>query len=147
MDTPDYDDPAVEAEWCALARSEVVDYLSAEGVEHGEVGEWPAWHVAPVVSLWAIESKARSGWVGWWAIFGDLPTDYISAQTLKHPRDAVRAIAERWLRYAVDVREGRPPAEFGFRGETPPDQLVPLLETRASVLSEWVDDDSVWEGL
>jgi Domain of unknown function (DUF4826) len=91
---PDYNDPAVEEQWCAERRAEVTAYLQRERVDHGRVGEWPAWHVAPYVSIWAIESKQRPGWVGWWAICGDLPTDYVSAETIKEPRDAVRSIAE-----------------------------------------------------
>ncbi len=87
----DYDDPAIEEQWCQERRAQVEAYLQHQRVEHGRVGEWPAWHVAPHVSLWAIESKVRPDWVGWWAICGDLPTDYVSAANIKHPREAVRA--------------------------------------------------------
>jgi hypothetical protein len=59
-----YDDPAVEERWCESRRVEVVDYLRREGVGHRRVGEWPAWHVAPYVSVWAVESRTRPGWVG-----------------------------------------------------------------------------------
>ena len=38
-------------------------YLQREGVEHGEIGEWPACHVAPYVSISAIASKKRPDWV------------------------------------------------------------------------------------
>ena len=95
MTQPDYDDPATEHRWCADRRVEVADYLAAEGVAHGQIGAWPAWHVAPYVSVWAIESKRKPGWVGWWVLCGDLPTDYVSAATIKHPRKAVEAFAHR----------------------------------------------------
>ena len=84
---PDYDDPPVEEQWCEDRRAQVAAYLQREGVEHGQIGEWPAWHVAPYVSIWAIESKKRPDRVGWWVICGDLPTDYVSAAKIKHPRD------------------------------------------------------------
>ena len=102
---------------------------------------WPPWHVAPYVSIWAIESKTRPDWIGWWAICGDLPTDYISAAHIKHPRQAMRAIAEEWLEQAklmasnerhVDIRIGQP-EEWA--------SLAPLLETRASLLLQWANED------
>jgi len=89
-----FDDPAQEEKWCEERRAEVAAYLKAEGVSHGRIGEWPEWHVAPYASIWAIESAARPEWVGWWVICGDLPTDYVSADTIKHPRDAMLAISK-----------------------------------------------------
>jgi hypothetical protein len=141
---PNYDDPTVEAQWCADQRAEVTAYLHRERVDHGQLGEWPAWHVAPHVSVWAIASKKSPGWVGWWVICGDLPTDYVSAKTIKHPREAVRAIAEEWREQArlmanadshPDTRIGRPEDRAS---------LAPLLAARAAKLLELVDDDSVW---
>jgi len=72
MTTPDFDDPAVEKRWCAERRAAVADYLKKQGVDHGEIGEWPAWHFAPYVSIWAIESKKRPSRLGWWVICGML---------------------------------------------------------------------------
>ena len=91
MEEPNYDDPAIEERWCEERRKEVTDYLDRQKVEYKEVGEWPAWHVPPYVSIWAIESAQKPGLVGWWVVCGDLPTDYISADTIKHPREAMRA--------------------------------------------------------
>src|SRR6266446_5228772 len=56
MKKPDYDDPAVEERWCNEQRVNVTNYLSSQKVKHGRIGDWPAWHVAPYVSIWAIES-------------------------------------------------------------------------------------------
>jgi hypothetical protein len=145
MTGPDYDDPAVEEQWCGERRADVERYLLGEGVEHGRIGEWPAWHVAPYVSVWAIESKVKPGWVGWWAICGDLPTDYISAGRIKHPRKALQAIADRWLRHCDLVRSGGKSSEFSIGGsEGTPADLLPLLETRAAMLASWAQDDSMW---
>jgi hypothetical protein len=144
---PDYDDPAVEEQWCEARRAQVAAYLEREGVAHGRIGEWPAWHVAPLVSVWAIESKKRPDWVGWWVICGDLPTDYISAAEIKHPREAVRSIAKEWRDQARlmttqdrpdDIRIGRPEDWAS---------LAPLLEARARLLTDLADDDSLWEGV
>ncbi len=104
---PDYDDPAVEEKWCADQKAQVTAYLVREGVVHGQIGEWPAWHIAPIASVWAIESKKSPGWVGWWVICGDLPCDYVAADTIKHPREAVRAIAQSWLEQSKLMEKGQ----------------------------------------
>jgi hypothetical protein len=99
------------------------------------------------VSVRAIESKKRPDWVGWWVICGDLPTDYISAAEIKHPREAVRSIAKEWRDQARlmttqdrpdDIRIGRPEDWAS---------LAPLLEARARLLTDLADDDSLWEGV
>jgi hypothetical protein len=146
VEAVDYDDPRVEKLWCETARTQVARYLEVQSVSHGQIGKWPAWHVAPHVSIWAVESRAKPGLVGWWVICGDLPTDYVSADGIKHPREAVRAIARRWRRYCAAVRSGSPPGECQIRGVTESPELTVLLEARAQILAKWADDDSVWEG-
>src|SRR5258708_1199315 len=96
-----------EGRWGGERRKEVRGFLAGESVRHGRIGSWPAWHVEPYVSVWAVESLARPGWVGWWVICGDLPTDYVSSARIKHPRTALRAFAKRWLAVANCMRRGR----------------------------------------
>ncbi len=146
MNAPDYDDPALEMRWCADRRDEVGRYLAAEGVDHGQIGEWPAWHVAPCVSVWAVESRLKPGWVGWWVVCGDLPTDYVSAGEIKHPREVLQAISDKWRRYCESVRSGAQPAELSIgSARAIPLELIPLLEARATMLASWAQDDSNWE--
>jgi hypothetical protein len=141
----DYDDPVVDEAWCQDRRAEVTEYLEREGVVHGRIGEWPAWHVAPYVSVWAIESVTRPDWVGWWAICGDLPTDYLSAKDIKNPREAVRAFANRWLKVSSCVTPGVPHPALNIRASAEWPSLAPLLESRVSILLEWASDESLWE--
>jgi hypothetical protein len=99
MGSNNYDDPEVLEHWRSGQRVLIENYLLSQGVEHGRIGDRPAWDVAPYVSIWAIESLARPAWIGWWVISGDLPTDYISSADLdppQHPRKAVHAIAVRF---------------------------------------------------
>lgn len=140
----DYDDPAVEEQWCEERRAQVTAYLQREGVEHGRIGEWPAWHVAPYVSIWAIESKDAPDWIGWWVICGDLPTDYISAAQIKHPREAIRSIAEEWRQQAKLMASGERHSNIRIGRPEEWASLAPLLETRASALLQWANDDSLW---
>lgn len=137
---------AEEEQWCAERRDEVARYLADAGVAHGQIGEWPAWHLPPYVSVWAIESGQNPGWVGWWVVCGDLPTDYLSASTIKHPRAAMQAFADRWVPAAASMARGEAPAEFSIG--TPADwpNLAPLLDARAALLQDFAQDDSLWEG-
>jgi hypothetical protein len=144
---PDYEDPATDERWCATARAEVVDYLAREGLRHGEVGARPAWHFAPVVSVWAVESLRRPGSVGWWVVQGDLPTDYVSAGTIRHPREALGALAREWQEYVAAVRAGRPPKDRSIGTGMPQEEMLSLLEPRARLLSAWAADDALWEDL
>lgn len=141
----DYDDPTIEKQWCAERQAEVADYLRHEAVTYGRVGEWPAWHLAPYISVWAVESASRPNWLGFWVLCGDLPTDYVSAETIKHPRDAIRAIAQRWLEASSVMAQGKRPEFLNVGAIEDAKELAPMLESRASLLMDWVNDEELWE--
>ncbi len=148
MPKPDYDDPYVEECWCAEQQNIVADYLRSQKLNHGRIGEWPAWHIAPYASIWAIESLTRPEWIGWWAISGDLPTDYISAggvEPPQHPRKAMRVFAQNWLDVVKAWKEGREIDNTRIGNSSARDELGPLLESRAMLLMQWADDESLWE--
>lgn len=141
----DYDEPEADARWCAERREEIAAYLQREGLTHGQIGADPAWHVAPYVSVWAIESLAAPGNVGWWAISGDLPNDYVSADDVKDPREAVRAIALLWQEAADCMSRGDVHPTFRIGSGQRDHELAPLLASRAELLLEWVGDAELWE--
>ncbi len=101
-----YDDPEVEAKWFSERRIEVAEYLQPGGVIHGMIADEPAWHAAPYVSLWAIESFEGPGALGWWAISGDLPNDHVSASKAGNPRDTIQAMASLWRETAGYMERG-----------------------------------------
>jgi hypothetical protein len=143
----DYDDPLVDERWCNERRDDVIAYLQQEQVAHGEVGESPAWHIAPYVSIWAIESKLNPSWVGWWVICGDLPTDYVSSGSIKNPRDAIRAIADRWRTAAEQMARGHSSPDFSIGSPTDWTTLAPQLASRAELLADWAADQELWVDL
>jgi hypothetical protein len=145
MKNDDYDDPQIEEAWCNERRQDVRDYLRRQGVMHGEIGEWPAWHVVPYVSIWAIESRVIPGAVGWWVICGDLPTDYVSAAKIKHPREAMAEFGKRWAKIIPYLQQGKPHPKFAVRMEGKRRQLAPLLKARAKLLSGWAKDETLWD--
>ena len=140
------DDPttADEEAWCASQRFQVLEYLEQERLAHGELGEWPAWHVWPHVAVWAVESAHRPGWVGWWVVSGDLPTDYTSCGPERHPREGVRDIAQRWQQAASLWKEGKRAHGFSIGSPDNEASLAPLLAARADLLLSFVADDSLW---
>jgi len=145
MKNIDYDDPQIDEKWCNARRQEVIEYLKQQGVDHGEVGEWPAWHAAPYLSIWAIESIKKPGWVGWWVVCGDLPTDYISADIIKHPREALRAFGYRWQEVASYMARGESYPGITIGSSEDWQQLAPLLTARATIFLDFANDDDLWE--
>lgn len=143
--TIDYDNPEIEERWCADQRAAIARYLHGEGIRHGKISEWPAWHVAPYVSVWAIESALQPEAIGWWAISGDLPTDYVSASQVDHPRKALQLIARRWLTASDAMSAGRPADGFLVGDQASATQMAPLLRSRAAILLDWGEDESLWE--
>ncbi|WP_457422632.1 DUF4826 family protein [Roseateles sp. P5_E7] len=141
----DYDDPEVDAQWCAERREEIAAYLQREGLTHGQIGADPAWHVAPYVSVWAIESLIAPGAVGWWAISGDLPNDYVSAEGAKNPREAVRSIALLWQETADYMSRGEAHPSLRIGSGQQDHELAPLLASRAKLLLDWASDTELWE--
>jgi hypothetical protein len=78
-DCANIDDPE-EAAWVAAERQRVIEYLADQGVEHAGVSAAPRWFVSPYLAIWAARSRAKPDFVGWWAISGDVPTDYMTCR-------------------------------------------------------------------
>lgn len=137
--------PTAEERWCAERRKQVRAYLKDERLEHRRNRGLARLAYRAVRLLWAIESAARPGWVGWRTICGDLPSDYLSARCAKHPRTALRAFAKRWLAIARCMERGRahPSIRIGDRSAWP--KLAPLLRARAQLLAKVARTNSIWQ--
>jgi hypothetical protein len=98
-------EPTSEDSWCAERSADVAACLQLQGIEHGRIGEWPAWHVMPYASVWAVESPHRPEWIGWWVISGDLPSDVLAAP---RPDHAARRTARFWQTLGAARRVARP---------------------------------------
>lgn len=132
--------------WCRTQRQQVLVYLSDEGFKSPNVGDWPAWHVAPVISVWAVESVELPGSVGWWAVSGDFPTDYTACSVERHPRQALRDIGSRWQNAAARWADGQPADGFGLRNVAEEGELAPLLLARSQQFLNIAADDGNWKG-
>ena len=142
--SPPNEDVNDENAWHEACRDRVAQYLKDQGVVHGRIGEGPAWSVPGVMSVWAVESGRAPGRVGWWVLCGDGPTDYVSSKDIRSPREAVRAIAQRWQVACGYLARGEAPPDFELGSPDSRRQLAPLLESRAALLLQWVAEDAIW---
>ena len=135
-----------ENTWIASQRKIVQEYLDRQAVGHLGVGEYPAFHVHPYVAVWAVQSKKAPCWVGWWAISGDLPTDYVERGKIAHPREALRAFARQWRELSAYMLRGEehPDIKIGTPDQWP--GLGDLLRRRAQILKSYADNDEIWVG-
>jgi hypothetical protein len=141
---PDYNEEQEEA-WVADERNKVVAYLVQQRVEHLGVGEWPAFHLQPYLAIWVVQSKKCPGAIGWWAISGDAPTDYMSGEGVHHPRKAMAHFSRRWAEVSDYMRRGQahPETRIGKKEDWP--DLAPLLRSRSELLGEFAANDELWE--
>ena len=140
----DYDDPTLEDDWIRTKRIQVTTYLRDQNLNHGAIGNFPAWHVAPCTSVWAVESFIAPGYVGWWAVCGDHPTDYIAAST-KHPRGALRVFSQNWTKLAADMKAKRPLFSSWIGNRSNSRHLATLLDGRAKAFLAFAEDDELWD--
>lgn len=143
-DQPNFDDPKVEEEWCAQGRDHVEWFLDQQPIEHGRIGEWPAFHIAPHVAVWAIESGEEEDLLGWWVITGDLPTDYFSAMELHHPRQVLAEAAARWQMLLDNVAKGVEDESISLAGLAENPELQEVLRVRIELLKRTFNQEEFW---
>jgi hypothetical protein len=145
MSSEDYTRDEEEA-WVASERDKIVAYLVTQGVDHLGVGGWPAFHLCPHFASWAVQSKKWPGSIGWWAIGGDMPTDYMSGDGVRHPRKAMEHFSRQWAEVSdcMDRGETHPGTKIGNKEVWP--ELAPLLKIRSELLGEFAANDDLWAG-
>ncbi|MEQ8837595.1 MAG: DUF4826 family protein [Lacipirellulaceae bacterium] len=130
----------------AEKRSTLAAYLEQQSIGSPNIGEWPAWEMAPHFGIWCIESQKQPGKIGWWAFAGDCPTDYVSESGACHPRSALRELVWNWEGYVAHMKEGRQPPDTTFHtARHDLDEVAGLLESRVGVLKDWLAEDGLWE--
>jgi hypothetical protein len=144
LSSDDYDVPEIEARWLVEQRGNVQRYLDDEGVRHLGVASEPAWFVAPYVSVWTVQSIAKPGAINWWAISGDLPTDYLSSHDATDPRSALAEFAKRWREVALYMLRGEEHPAIKIGNPQNRRELGDLLMRRAQVFESWVDNAEMW---
>src|ERR1043165_1466713 len=85
-----------ESAWAVAQRERVVEYLESQRCDHAGVSREPRWFLSPFVAIWAIRSKAHPDRIGWWAISGDLPTDYVTCTNERDDADVLLSFSRQW---------------------------------------------------
>jgi hypothetical protein len=134
-----------EGAWARKQRSVVEEYLRRQRVDHLGIGDAPAFSVPPYVALWAVQSKKSPGAVGWWAISGDLPTDYLSSTDARNPREAIRAFGTLWSKVAACMIRGEEYPNYSIGKPEQWPELGKLLSSRAGVLTDYAENDGIWQ--
>jgi hypothetical protein len=126
------------------AKTKRPEYLDGQGVAHAGVAQCPDWFVAPYLAVWTVKSIRTPGTVGWWAVSGDVPTDYLSSDAASDARSAVAALSLRWSELAGRMSRGEshPKMEVGRSEEA--QELGELLRRRADLMAEFAADDTLW---
>ena len=134
------------AAWNTSKRAQIRSFLEVEGIDDPQIGDWPAFEVAPHFGIWCVESKKQSGKIGWWAFAGDCPTAYVAEDGQCHPRAALRNLLRRWRDHIPHMKKRLQPPDVKFGdGSLDLRELADLLETRVSILQEWLENDALWE--
>jgi hypothetical protein len=134
--------------WFVALRHEAQEYLTRNEVPHARLHDVPAWYVYPHLSVWAAESGASPGYVGWWVLCGDCPTDFAPCTGDRTPRAAVEEIAARWRAAAIFLAQGDQHPDFDVGdiaiATSRAVELAPLLAERARVLEKYLADEDIW---
>lgn len=139
-----------ETAWIAAERQKIITYLAQQQCQHGPISPRPALHLDDCFAIWAIPSPSTADRIGWWAISGDLPTDYMSSASSAevHPRAAMRYFATQWLLIADAMAAGKPREGDGAYMMGTPDEwprLEPMLRSRAELLRDLAEDPTLWQ--
>ena len=138
------DSETIESEedsaWVKRQREIVTSYLDKERCEHNGVSLEPRWFLRPHIAVWAVRSKKNPDRVGWWAISGDLPTDYITASHEKRTGDVLIAFAQQWRPLAERMARGESQPEYHIGPPSEATTLAPLLLARAEILQQFGEE-------
>lgn len=133
---PTIADPT-EAAWASAQRKNVVEYLAAQRVEHAGVSLEPRWFLSPYVAIWAVRSKVAPDRIGWWAISGDLPTDYLTCTTEVDEADVLFSFSRAWKAQAARMAAGHQSSFYRIGPADQAKELAPMLLTRAELLDDF----------
>jgi hypothetical protein len=136
---PTITDPE-EAAWAAAQRERVVAYLASQQVDHAGLSLEPRWFLSPYVAVWAVRSKTNPDRIGWWAISGDLPTDYITCTSERDNAEVLLSFSRQWKAAAAHMSPGTQMPGYRIGSPGREKELAPLLLSRAEVLEHFARD-------
>jgi len=97
----------------------------------------PRWFLSPHVAIWAVRSKAKADRIGWWAISGDVPTDYVTCTNEVDEADILFSFSRAWKARGAQMASGIQSAECRIGPVDQAKELAPMLMTRAELLDDF----------
>lgn len=98
-----------ENEFLQRARNEVVQYLTHFNVPFSKISLAPDWFLIPYIAIWRVFGERSNTQPGWFAISGDVPTDYVSSSDAHDARQAMRHFSRLWLDASSEVHDRKSP--------------------------------------
>lgn len=136
--------PAQEQVWLAEVEEQFIEYLLMHNLDVRPLDRMAEWSFPPKVALWSVQLSPQAQV---WIICGDVPTDFIVIQGTASPRDVMIQICDRWDEVSASLKSGRqhPTIRIG-EGDSPAqlEELGTLLDLRAKLLRNWVQDPKIW---
>jgi hypothetical protein len=126
-----------DAAWASVQRQRVLAYLASQKVEHAGVSLEPRWFLSPYVAIWAVRSKSIPEFIGWWAISGDLPTDYLTCEDQRDSGDILLSFARQWKVVAAKMAAGDHLPGYRIGPIDKAKELAPLLLARVELLEDF----------
>jgi len=133
------DDPT-DAAWIAEQRDRVLEYLASQKVQHAGVSLEPRWFLSPYVAVWAVRSNTHADRIGWWAISGDLPTDYVTCTTERSNSDVLLSFSRQWKTLAAEMAVGKRSPHYHIGPAGSEKEFAAMLLTRAELLADFAND-------
>lgn len=125
-------------------RLQLLRYLERSKLRFSEVPLEPDWHLAPHVFVWRVFGFNSDVEPSWFAISGNLPTDYVTTHHADDARGAMRHFARLWLEAADCMKAGTAHQSFTIGTPEKWPEIHPWLRERAVRLAEFAEDDTLW---
>jgi hypothetical protein len=133
------DDPT-DAAWIVEQRNRVLEYLASQKVQHAGVSLEPRWFLSPYVAVWAVRSNTHADRIGWWAISGDVPTDYMTCTTERSASDVLLSFSRQWKTLAAEMAVGKRLPRYHIGPAGSEKEFAEMLLTRAELLVDFAND-------
>lgn len=121
-------------EWMRDAYQKAVGFLAQKSIVTESVADSESRYLPPLFAVWKLKSNEQN-W--YWAISGDLPTDYLDSSAAKNAREAIRVFSMRWQLQAESIRQTA-------QGDSNKIKFANMLEMRAENIYGTFENENLW---
>lgn len=122
-----------QQEWVREQYQEATKYLATQGLVTDSVIVEESRYLIPFLAIWKLKVIDGSYF---WAISGDLPTDYNTIDAAPNAREAARHFSLKWQMQAENLRK---------TNDKEKEKFARLLVSRAEGLYDIFGQDELWD--